>query len=346
MFIQQNVTTVKADGDPTANICLIGEAPGAEEVRAGKPFVGAAGRVLAQCMHTAGIIRSDCYITNVVKERPTKNNITPYFGKKGFTEKGLRCRDQLIEELEETKCNVYVTLGATATMALIGRQDVTKCRGYIFESDILGGRKVIPIIHPAAALRGQYIFRHYISHDLHKAKRQSEFPEIRWPKMELTVDLSFEATIELLTRILHKSFAPVSFDIEVAQHEVSCISFTDDVSYAVSIPTDDRWTEWEELQIWRAIAAILESPKIKKVGQNLIFDMQFLLIRNGIQTINYLHYSDGGKGRCLIEDTMIGHSLIYPEFQKSLGFLASIYTDAPYWKDMVRFKGGNAKKEA
>lgn len=349
MFIPNHSSSeVKSDGSLSAKICMIGEAPGADEVRTGKPFTGAAGRVLQQCMHTAGLIRSDCYITNVVKEKPIKNNIGPYFhDKKGFTERGREWRDKLLQELENVKSNVFVTLGSVATHALIGRGDVTKVRGYIFEGTLPSGRaiKVIPVIHPAAALRGQYIFRHYIAHDLFKAKNQSLFPEIRWPDIKLMYNMGFQETLNFLDGLC-ESNDPISFDIEVSQFEVSCISFTDKKTYAVSIPIDDRWTELEEVLIWRAISNVLENPQVEKEGQNLIFDMQFLAIKMGIQVSNYSHNPSLSKGTCLIRDTMIGHSLIYPDFQKSLGFLASIYTDVPYWKDMVRFKGGNIKKES
>jgi hypothetical protein len=81
----------------------------------------------------------------------------------------------------------------------------------------------------------------------------------------------------------------------------------------------------EELVIWRKLAWLLENDSVK-ILQNAIFDIQFMLSRYGIFM----------KGE--IRDTMIGHSCMYPELPKGLGFLGSIYCGAQqYWKDMVKF---------
>ena len=333
MFIPQTgAREVRPDGPPDANICIIGEAPGANEERAGKPFVGPAGRVLEQCMHSAKLTRSEVYITNVVKTRPPRNDIAPYFGTKGFTEKGQASVDNLRQELESISANVLVPMGKVALCALTGQTAITKYRGYIMESTLLPGRKVIPTIHPAAALRGKFIYRYYITHDLLKASKESDFPEIKVPERRLLVNLSYGEVLDWLDYFMEQK--EVSFDIEVLQFEVSCISFSSNPSLAISFPLGSHWSVEEEVELWKRIRSILENPQVAKVGQNLIFDMQFLAMKYGIIT----------KGH--IKDTMIAHSLMYPDFEKGLGFLASIYTTQPYWKDMVYFKGGNVKKES
>ena len=86
------------------------------------------------------------------------------------------------------------------------------------------------------------------------------------------------------------------------------------------------WSLEEETLLWKLIADLLEDPKVEKVGQNLPFDITFLALQNNIHVAGKIH------------DTMIEHSIMYPDFEKSLGFLASIYTDVGYWKDMADFK--------
>ncbi len=69
---------VGPEGDPTGKICIVGDAPGTSEVKLGKPFVGPAGHLLTECLQAAEIIRSSCYITNVIKEKPHGNNTSSF----------------------------------------------------------------------------------------------------------------------------------------------------------------------------------------------------------------------------------------------------------------------------
>jgi DNA polymerase len=69
---------VASDGALNSKIAFVGEAPGEEETRQGIPFVGSAGKLFSKIMATAGLRRSACYITNVIKERPNKNNIKQF----------------------------------------------------------------------------------------------------------------------------------------------------------------------------------------------------------------------------------------------------------------------------
>ncbi|KKK69376.1 hypothetical protein LCGC14_2934630, partial [marine sediment metagenome] len=86
------------------------------------------------------------------------------------------------------------------------------------------------------------------------------------------------------------------------------------------------WTLEEEVRIWNGIANIMGDESITKIGQNFIFDIHFLAYKMNIIT------------RGPIIDTMMAHSILYPDFLKSLNFLGSVYTKQPYWKDMVKFK--------
>jgi len=328
-------------GPKDARIAIVGEAPGAYEDAQLKPFVGPAGSVLEQCLHAAGIIKADVYLTNVVKVRPSKNDISPYFNGKTFSAEGIEWVRELREELDNHGANVIVACGGTAFAALTGHTQITKFRGYVFESiELHNPRKIIPTIHPAACLYDRkggakgglsasewkpFLFRHIIATDLKKAKVESATRELRRPERQLVYN--FANAGEVLEWLDYFFAQPVlAFDIEVVNYEIACISFASTPNIACSIPLAGRWSELDELQIWRGIQRVLGNPFSVKVGQNLIFDIQFLHSRCGIEV------------RGLVHDTMIAHSVMFPELPKGLGFLGSIYCGTQsYWKDMVKF---------
>ena len=334
-------------GSATAKIAIVGEAPGSYEDMQLKPFVGPAGTVLENCLHASGITRSECYLTNVVKVRPKGNLIDPFFSKtKGtFTADGIHWVNLLREELNDQGANIILACGATAQAALTGEHKVMKYRGYVFESiGLTEPRKVIPTIHPAASLSlseaewynklppGKYIYRHMIVADMKKAKAEAGTRELVRPNRQLIYN--FQTVNEVLEWLEYYEKASIlAFDIEVLNYEISCISFASDHSIAISVPLADKWTEGEELAIYRGIQRVLGNPASIKVAQNAIFDVHFLLTRCGIEVRGPIH------------DTMVGHSVMYSELPKSLAFLVSVYggTQA-YYKDMVKFT--NLKEES
>lgn len=319
---------VPGTGPRDARIVLVGEAPGSYENSSLKPFVGPAGGVLEQCMHAAGLIRSEVYMTNVVKVQPRGNNIEPFFStaKGVFTSDGREWVARLEEELNDLSPNIVVACGAVAMSAMTGYSKILKLRGYLMEPrKEFHVQKVLPCIHPSAALRGQYIYRHLIAADLKKAKHESAFPELKRPERQLVYD--FSDVGECLEWLRYFEESPiVSFDIEVVNYEIACIAFSDDPSRGVSIPLSRRWELEEEAQIFLGIQRVLGNPNSVKVAQNGIFDIQFLLTRCGIEVRGPIH------------DTMIAHSVMYPELMKGLGFLGSLYCGSQeYWKDLVKF---------
>lgn len=321
-------------GSKDAKICIIGEAPGAEDDRLLKPFVGPAGSVLESCMHSAGIIRSDCYITNTIKVRPKGNDILPYFNSKSgtFTEAGRYWVDTLARELETVKANIIVPLGACALAAVTGRHKIKKYRGYVLEAlPMFGKRKVIPAYHPAATLRGQYILRYYIVADLDKAKKESVYPEIKRPERRIVIPTSMSEVREWTAWLID---TPAwACDIEVVNFQVSAIGFSPSPDISISFPMyHEHWTEEDEVEVWQLLNKLLTNNAVK-VFQNGIFDINFLATQCGI------HVTPP------IEDTMIAHSIMYPELLKGLEFLVSMYCGSQeYYKDMVKWD--NIKEEA
>ncbi|MCM8778424.1 MAG: uracil-DNA glycosylase [Candidatus Omnitrophica bacterium] len=135
---------VFGEGNPYAKIIFLGEAPGEEEDREGKPFVGKAGKLLTQIIQALGLRRGEVYITNVLKCHPPDNR-SPY------SEEINACFDYLKREIEIINPRVICALGKFANLAL-SRKEIPLIqqhgREYLYE-----GIKVIPTFHPAYLLR-------------------------------------------------------------------------------------------------------------------------------------------------------------------------------------------------
>jgi DNA polymerase len=146
--------TVFGEGPESARILMVGEQPGDQEDRAGRPFVGPAGQVLDQALEAAEIDRTLVYVTNVVKhfkwtargkrrihERPDREEISA-------------CLPWLEAEVATVKPDVIVCLGATAAQALLGSDfRVTRQRGEIMSSTF--GAPIMATVHPSSILRAR-----------------------------------------------------------------------------------------------------------------------------------------------------------------------------------------------
>lgn len=135
------------DGSPEKRIMIIGEAPGKDEEIQEKPFVGRGGKLLNSTLEMMGWRRSDFYITNVVKYRPSDelgNNRTP------TPEEIEKFRPALEKEIEVVDPKLIVILGRVAMSGLGIEGSMTMNRGQIIEK---GGRKILITYHPAAILR-------------------------------------------------------------------------------------------------------------------------------------------------------------------------------------------------
>jgi uracil-DNA glycosylase len=148
--------TVFGEGPSNARIMMVGEQPGDQEDRVGRPFVGPAGRVLGLALSKAGIESSEVYVTNVVKHFKW----SPDDGGKRRIHKKPRdseihaCRPWLDAELEILQPQILVCLGASAAQSLLGRDfRVSQRRGQWVESTL--APYVIATVHPSSILRAE-----------------------------------------------------------------------------------------------------------------------------------------------------------------------------------------------
>ena len=141
-------SVVFGEGDPAAGVMFVGEAPGAEEDRLGRPFVGPAGELLDRMIDSVGLSRSAVYVANLVKVRPPENR-TPR------PAECEACGPWLLSQIAAIRPRVIVALGATPTKYLLRTSTgITRLRGGRVDIEI--GRlrfPVVPTFHPAYVLR-------------------------------------------------------------------------------------------------------------------------------------------------------------------------------------------------
>lgn len=336
---------VRTDGPPTARIMIVGEAPGNEEVQTGIPFSGASGQELNRMLHEAGIMRSECFVTNVCRQQPAGNDISKFIpkAKKDVTPDCVQFRDKrvkpcvregaelLAREIELVKPVLIIALGNVALWALTGKWGITDWRGSQLEQDLVPSArcKVIPTYHPAALFR-QWTWRPTLVHDLKRAKRESASRDYSSPRYNFITRPSFEQAMTKLDELLpacgHANVMKLSVDIETRGGHIACIGFAWSKLDAICIPFMDvqhkagYWNEDEELALLTRIRELLSHPNCHVIGQNFLYDAQYIY--------RWWHFIPNLK-----RDTMIGHHACFSTLPKGLDYLSSMYCEHHvYWK--------------
>lgn len=147
--LYKNATnSVPGEGNPEAEVMFIGEGPGFNEDLQGRPFVGQAGKLLDELLSSIKVARADVFIANVVKHRPPEN-------REPMPQEIEACKEYLDQQIEIIQPKIIVTLGRFSMEKFIPGARISQVHGLarFVESS---GRKIIiiPMFHPAAALRG------------------------------------------------------------------------------------------------------------------------------------------------------------------------------------------------
>ena len=266
---------------------------------------------------------------------------------------------RLHSELSTARPKIVVALGATAAWALTGSGAISASRGTLTsgghpESPIgilaregrprdphadlnpPGSISVLPTWHPAYVLR-QWSARPVAISDLTKAwSLATSNASTRRPNRQVLASPTLLELADWVSSTLATG-ATIACDTETARGQITCVSFARSPFDAICVPfrnktaTASFWQNLDdELQAWNLIASLLESPTNPKVFQNGMYDLQFF-VRMGIYPRN-----------CR-DDPMLLHHALYPELNKGLGFLGSIYTSEPAWKLMRRQRAADAK---
>ena len=143
---------VCGEGGAKAGVMLVGEQPGDQEDLTGKPFVGPAGRVLADALEKAGVDRKEVYVTNAVKHFSWEPRGKRRMHKTPAQQEVAACLDWLLGEIRLVAPRLIVCLGGTAVRALLGpKVKVLVNRGKFFDSE--WGPKILVTVHPSSILR-------------------------------------------------------------------------------------------------------------------------------------------------------------------------------------------------
>ena len=138
---------VFGEGSVNTKVLFIGEAPGKEEDRLGRPFVGRSGKLLEKLISELGWKREDVYITNIVKRRPPDN--------RDPSPKEIEAyKPYLARQIKIINPLIIATLGRFSMNYFLPEAKITKDEGKIFK---VGGRFIYPLLHPAVALRSPKI---------------------------------------------------------------------------------------------------------------------------------------------------------------------------------------------
>lgn len=150
--------TVFGEGGAPARVMLVGEQPGDQEDLAGRPFVGAAGRMLDRALVDAGMDRREVYVTNAIKHFKYEPRGTRRIHKKPSEREIEACHMWLEDELELVQPVLVVALGATATRAVLGRaMPIERNRGKLLP--LVGGARLLITVHPSYLLRVPDVYR-------------------------------------------------------------------------------------------------------------------------------------------------------------------------------------------
>lgn len=340
---------VPSHGPPTAPIMFIGEAPGSEESEKGLPFVGPSGQELRRMCRTVGLDLSSTYRANVFSRQPKDNNLalygtvdpSPFSRSLGpltlnpilyVDDSHLGELERLRTEIESVGANIIVALGNTASWMLGLGQGISKLRGSLYPVTFPGASrpyKVLPTFHPSAVLR-QWDLRVTAIADLQKAVNESHSPDLRFDNSELWLNPDLNDLVRFDLDYMSQATICAA-DIETRRGQITHVSFAPSPSVSLCVPfwqkgpVPNYWSTVEaERAAWGFVRKWMEREDLVKVGQNFLFDLQYL--------------SAHCNPRACVEDTMLAHHSLYSELPKGLGYLASIYANYPRWKNLRTFK--------
>lgn len=346
-------------GPHAAKVLIVGEAWGASEHGARQPFVGMAGTELTRMLTEAGIRREECLLTNVVHAQPPGNEFThflfPTSDKKlslGLY-KDLYPRPVLLDGvknlqllIETVKPKLIIGCGNIPLWALTSHATVSSSAGYKVPGGIMNWRgsqtfyhtptgaiPYLPIIHPAAILRS-WDLRSITIHDLRRAANYLS-GKLTWTAPGFSYDHfpSYDRVMCVLDALLQeveKAPLEIVVDIETYRRQhIVCIGLATS-THTICTPffwfdelgqLVEHFTPEQETTVCGSHKRLLEHPNARVIGQNLIYDYQFILRRLGIKLRMHA-------------DTMCMHHLCFPGTPKSLEYLASLYCQHYlYWKD-------------
>jgi len=319
---------VSGDG-PLGGVCIVGEAPNAEDLKRGKPFISKSGQILRRYATIAG--HKDVRYENVIERKLVDNDISPLYLDKENNLPGPELREwyaDLAQRLEAIKPTAIVACGRVAMQALTlyGSMSV---HSYVLRlkpelQRRLGNIPVVAAFHPTDILRqpNNAFWLRFALGKVHDVLSGASDPE-----MEMIVSNNIEDAIAAIRILIEDSrHRPIesSIDIETGRNHtrLTAIGFSagPDKAYSLSCVGDDKCSpeEWDALM--EEFRYFLGSTRILKIGQNFNYDAQCLWYEYGMET----------KGP--VWDTMHAHNILYSELKNSLEEQGRLYFYSAPWK--------------
>lgn len=340
------IPTIKGFGPSPAKIAIVTDAATADDIWKGVPLAGSLGDFFSKLLHSAGILRSECFITTVIKHKVSDPNALYTQTKSKAQKLGLGAVvnstwvhatlppafEALHTELASVSPTVVIALGDLAMLALTGQYgSVDTWRGSILDASHLSPFKVIPTYPPAAIMK-QWQVKSFCVRDLQRVRDFADRPELyQYPAYKFAIRPTFaqvKSTLStLLTQCASGHETTIAVDIETIARRISCIGIAWNVREALCIPAmtldGHYWTEDEEIEISFLLKDLLTHPQIRVIGQNFNYDNQYFA--------RYLGYIPRQSF-----DTMIAQHVLFPGIPKALDFLSSMYCHFHrYWKDEI-----------
>lgn len=327
------------NGPLDARIMLIGEHPGEDELKNGKPFSGASGWEMDKMLGEAGISRNECFCTNVIHEMPPINfkgkpdtermfytkseakkfDIEDLNGKfpNGTILEGIK---ELVKDIEFVQPDIIVPLGSLALWAVTGEIGITNWRGSIMKGP--NGIKTIPTYNPAAILNN-WPWRWIQVEDFRRIREESLFTEIRKPEWNFIIRPSFSDVMDFLGDI-HDQY--IACDTETRNKYISCYGIATSKLDALCIPfmdipsVESYWSLEEEVAITKRLQEVTSREDVRCIFHNGLYDLQYTM-------------HDWGYTPNISDDTMIMQHTCFAGLPKSLFFTSSLCCDYySFWK--------------
>jgi uracil-DNA glycosylase len=336
-----------------AKILFVDEAPGKDDVDAKRGFVGSGGRLIQRACTVAGIPWESCGHAYIVKRglgsgKKFEEELYETIEEPIYTPTGKLSKrkqkttlwtaemeewiDRSAAEFREFNPNLIVASGYETLCAITAISRVADYRGSVVESRGSFARpdgnsfKVLATQRPSKIVTGSVGDFWILAHDLKKAKREAEFAEIRREGYAETIAPTLAQCIAALRDIATLQL-PWTLDVETRAGTLACFAVATrypegigSTCIPIQTPTGPYWKPEEELQIWEVMRETASSNPYF-CNQNVEYDIYYLL-RYGVEPSG------------VWMDTMLAHSILYPEFPKGLDFLCSFYLD-----DVVYYKG-------
>jgi len=319
---------IKGFGPVHSKAAFIADFPQGKDFETGYSLTGYSGDLLRNFCKEQKLTLEDFYRTCLIKEKAPDSSLDKDKFESAVGSLKKTYGPLLLEELNEIKPNLLIPLGELSFSYLTNLTNIRKFRGSVLSpigelSVNQENLKVLPILGPYPYLNQEYRLRAVSRIDfskIHKYLNNDPIPDNQYNIWVARSSTALRAYLDRAYKECMDREGFLVFDIETYLQIPICISFCFDGFESVCIPILDSTIEVDQRALMvELVDRILRSP-VPKVNQNIKYDWK-ILERWGFRVNN------------VVGDTMLASSTLYCEFPKNLGFLTSIYTELPYFKD-------------